>query len=81
MTPPKLPGVFHHPEAFERREFPCPHCGAVTVCDGKKDCHWEIKTDKCICGNGILIRVCEYSYGTYVVTRQKDGTFIGIGKK
>ena len=79
LTPPR-PMAFPQPIAFERREFPCPHCGAVTVSDGVKDAYWEVKTDKCICGNSILIRICEQSYGVFVITEEKDGTFTGIKK-
>lgn len=75
-TPPRLPVNFQKREAFERKEFTCQHCGALTVCDGAKDSYWEIKTGKCVCGNNILIRVCVQSYGVFHVTKQKDGTLI-----
>jgi hypothetical protein len=75
MVPPP---VSRQPLDLERKEFTCNKCGATTCCDGSADSYWTLKIDKCICGNGLLIKVPTISYGKFIVTRNEKGDAISI---
>jgi len=70
LTPPKFP----KPIAFERKEFTCNKCGRTTCCDGSSDSYWTLEIDKCMCGNGLLIKVADRSYGKFLVTKEGKTT-------
>jgi hypothetical protein len=63
---------------LERKEFTCNKCGAITCCDGHKDSYWSLEIDKCICGNGLLIKVPTICYGKFIVTKNNEGKVISL---
>ena len=57
---------------IEKRVFTCEKCGARTCCEGHKDGNWVLETDRCICGNTILIKRPQFEVAKYLLAKQKE---------